>query len=379
MEYDVFISYSRKDSRIVDQFVRQLADAGYRVWIDREGIHSGDEFTGIIAKAIKSSTLVIFFSSVNSNASEWTVKEISYALKKKKTIIPIRLDDTEYEDTIDLLLTLIDYIPYNSQNPSKSIERLISALQHKLKMIDFTPSSPEESTSSQTEPIVSILPIEMFTVNGVSFNMVRVEGGSFMMGATPEQKKEAKDDEKPVHKVTLSSYYIGETPVTRELWHAVMDNDESNDSGRTCPVDNVSWNDCQDLIANLNEITGRNFRLPTEAEWEFAARGGNKSKGFKYSGSNDTFGLYYTAGPVGERKANELGIHDMTGIVSEWCQDYYGMYKGDDQFDPMGPLSGESRVCRGGKSHMEGFLRVSSRDYYYPSVSLDNLGLRLAL
>lgn len=128
MEYDVFISYSRRDTQIVDQFVRELTAAGYRVWIDRDGISSGDQFTRIIPKAIKSSALVIFFSSSNSNASKWTVMEIGYALKKEKTIIPVRLDDTEYEDSIDFLLTLIDFIPYNSQRPSQTIERLISSI-----------------------------------------------------------------------------------------------------------------------------------------------------------------------------------------------------------------------------------------------------------
>ena len=128
MEYDVFISYSRRDTQIVDQFVQKLTAAGYRVWIDRKGIFSGDQFTRVIPKAIKSSALVIFFSSANSNASEWTVMEIGYALKKKKTIIPVRLDDSEYEDSIDFLLTLIDFIPYNSQQPSKSIKRLISSI-----------------------------------------------------------------------------------------------------------------------------------------------------------------------------------------------------------------------------------------------------------
>ena len=128
MEYDVFISYSRKDTTIVDQFVDRLKQAGYSVWIDLEGIHSGEQFTKIIAKAIKNSAVVVFFSSANSNSSNWTVMEIGYALKKGKTIIPIRLDDSEYEDSIDFLLTLIDFIPYNPQQPSACIDRLITSL-----------------------------------------------------------------------------------------------------------------------------------------------------------------------------------------------------------------------------------------------------------
>ena len=160
MEYDVFISYSRKDTQIVDQFVRSLTDAGYRVWIDRDGISSGDQFTKIIPKAIKSSAIVIFFSSANSNSSKWTVMEIGYALKKEKTIIPIRLDDTEYEDSIDFLLTLIDFIPYNPQQPSACIDRLITSLAaHGCSRSD---SQANETANAPTQPDMS--PEELFSL-----------------------------------------------------------------------------------------------------------------------------------------------------------------------------------------------------------------------
>ena len=129
MEYDIFISYSRKDSDIVNQFVNQLTDAGYNVWIDREGIVGGDQFKARIVQAIKMSSIVLFFSSANSNASEWTIKEISYSQKKGKTIIPIRLDDSEYEDSIDFDLVDIDFIRYDEKNCSQIFERLKSSIK----------------------------------------------------------------------------------------------------------------------------------------------------------------------------------------------------------------------------------------------------------
>lgn len=204
---------------------------------------------------------------------------------------------------------------------------------------------------------------EAFTVAGVSFKMVQVEGGTFMMGAADDDA-EAADRERPAHRVTLSGYSIGETEVTQELWQAVMGynpSDFTDDPQR--PVDYVSWDDCQQFIAKLNEMTGRNFRLPTEAEWEFAARGGNLSKGYKYAGSDnvDEVAWYevnsYNLGmddpdfgphAVKTKAPNELGLYDMSGNVMEWCQDYYGDYGAMPQTDPTGPSSGYGRVTRSG-------------------------------
>ena len=232
---------------------------------------------------------------------------------------------------------------------------------------------------------------EVFTVNGVSFTMIKVEGGTFMMGATLEQGKKASKDEKPAHSVTLSDYYIGETEVTQELWQAVMGNNPSYYSG--CPqrpVERVSWNDCQEFIRKLNQLTGKNFRLPTEAEWEYAARGGNKSKGYKYSGSNtigdvawytNSIGGYKTR-DVKTKQANELGIYDMSGNVWEWCQDWYGKkyYQNSLQTNPTGPSSGSRRVYRGGSLYSYAkFCRVSYRYNDDPAYNHSSLGLRLSL
>ena len=228
---------------------------------------------------------------------------------------------------------------------------------------------------------------QTITVNGVSFEMIYVEGGSFDMGATSEQGSDAYDWEKPVHGVTLSDYYIGKCEVTQELWEAVMGSNPSNFRGAQNPVESVSWNDCQNFIKKLNSLTGRTFRLPTEAEWEYAARGGNKSLHYKYSGSDNIGNVawYYdnsgsSTHAVGTKTANELGIYDMSGNVCEWCSDWYGDYSAGAQTNRQGPSSGSKRVLRGGTWYLSAWdCRVSSRSYQNPDNGYHNFGLRLVL
>ena len=219
--------------------------------------------------------------------------------------------------------------------------------------------------------------------------MVYVSGGTFTMGATSEQGSDAWDDEEPAHSVTLSGYYIGKYEVTQKLWKAVMGSNPSNFKGDNLPVENVSWDDVQEFLRKLNAMTGKRYRLPTEAEWEFAARGGNSSRGYKYSGSN-SFGsvAWYRDNSgsrthaVGTKSPNELGIYDMSGNVYEWCQDWYGSsyYDNSPRTNPQGPNSGSLRVGRGGSwSTDAGNCRVSDRDYGTPGGRYDGLGFRLAL
>lgn len=218
-------------------------------------------------------------------------------------------------------------------------------------------------------------------------NMVYVSGGTFTMGATSEQGSDAFDDEKPAHQVTVSSYSIGKYEVTQEEWEAVMGNNPSYFKGAKRPVENVSWNDCQDFIRKLNAMTGKKFRLPTEAEWEYAARGGNNSRKYKYAGSS-TIGsvAWYDVNSnskthnVGSKAANELGLYDMSGNVWEWCQDWSGSYSSGSQTNPTGPSSGSLRVYRGGSwGSYEGDCRVSGRYGRSPGFRNYGIGLRLAL
>ena len=218
-------------------------------------------------------------------------------------------------------------------------------------------------------------------LNKLINNMVYVSGGTFIMGG------DESSDQTPTHSVTLSSYYICKYEVTQALWRAVMGSNPSKFKGDNLPVEQVSWNDCQTFINRLNSYTGRNFRLPTEAEWEFAARGGNYSRHYKYSGSNyisDVAWYCDNSGnrthPVGTKQANELGLYDMSGNVWEWCSDWYGSYSSYSQSNPTGATSGFGRVERGGNwCGLARYCCSSHRSYYAPGNSFDALGLRLVL
>lgn len=198
---------------------------------------------------------------------------------------------------------------------------------------------------------------QTFTVNGVSFNMIKVKAGTFTMGATPDQGTDARESAKPAHKVTLTrDFLIGETEVTQELYEAVMGTNPSSFVGNPqYPVEMLTWSVIVDeFLPKLNKLTGLNFNLPTEAQWEYAARGGHKSKGYKYSGSNDVNEVAWhrqnsawTMHNVAQLKPNELGLYDMSGNAQEYVLDFYGAYSAEDQTDPVGPDSGDLHILRG--------------------------------
>ncbi len=221
----------------------------------------------------------------------------------------------------------------------------------------------------------------------ISFEMIEVVGGTFQMGSN-----DGFSDEKPVHTVTLSSYYIGKYPVTQKLWQAVMGSDppELHFKGcNDCPVERISWNDIQQFITKLNQQTDKKYRLPTEAEWEYAASGGNQNKGYIYSGSNIINDVAWyrdnssnKTHTVGEKQPNELGIYDMSGNVWEWCSDWYGSdyYNISPQNNPTGPTIGSFRVLRGGSWISDATnCRLAHRNYFTPDVCYYYNGFRLAL
>ena len=264
--------------------------------------------------------------------------------------------------------------------------------------ITLTKEATAIQQSTVSQPIVAQQPVAQIPLtnsdnisipvkDGISIDMVRVEAGTFTMGATPKMKDSCYD-EKPTHQVTLTNdYYIGKYEVTQALWQAVMGNNPSHFKGDNLPVEMVSWDECQEFISKLNSITGKTFRLPTEAEWEYAARGGKKSRGYQYSGSKNISDVAWYDGnsgnrthAVGSKQANELGIYDMTGNVLEWCQDWYDKYSSSSQTNPTGATSGSYRVIRGGgwsitvwgcRSSFRGSFTLEDRNSY--------LGLRLVL
>ena len=213
--------------------------------------------------------------------------------------------------------------------------------------------------------------------------MIFVEGGTFQMGSSS-----GESDEKPVHSVALSAFNIGKYEVTQAQWKAVMGNNPSNFTGcDDCSVENVSWNDVQQYISKLNSQTGKNYRLPTEAEWEFSARGGKSSKGYTYSGSNDLNSVAWNTDnsgskthTVGGKQANELGIYDMSGNVWEWCSDWYGTYNSYSETNPTGASLGQIRVLRGGGWYFYAYsCRTANRNWLNPASGNNDYGFRLVL
>lgn len=334
--------------------------------------------------------------AANKNNRTGTISEVMTLLTSKK-VAPEMLpekpqpkprNDGQNNDTRKMPSNIVIQ-PKHEPKPGaskkwKNLLIILSILSAVALIAGFVLMSKRSSTSDNGRSENSIIkgPEDLtFTVDGVSFNMVKVKGGTFTMGS------DAGDEEKPAHSVTLSSYYIGQTEVTQDLWEAVMGSNPSEFKGAKLPVENVSWDDCQEFIRKLNQKTGKNFRLPTEAEWEYAARGGNLSQHYEYSGSNKIGDVAWHGDNSGDethivatKQPNELGIYDMTGNVYEWCSDRYGDYSSASQTNPQGPSSGSNRVYRGSSyNNYYVFSRVSIRADSLPDYIYGGLGLRLAL
>ena len=356
--------YGLKESKdIVDAaptFIKRNVDK-----VIAERIKKELEELGAIVELHDNSTtfdVVLKSAGVNKLQVVKTIKEqTGYGLKESK-------------DIVDAAPTFI------KRNVDKVIaERIKKELEEFSAIVELNDNS-KTLTAENSKKI--------FTVNGVSFKMIAVQGGIFTMGATSEQgSEEPFYDEIPAHQVILSNYMIGETEVTQELWQAVMGSNPSYFQGKQNPVEQVSWDVCQEFVKKLNQMTGMQFRLPTEAEWEYAARGGNKSRGYRYAGNNNLDEVAWhdknsgrRTHPIKQKQANELGLYDMSGNVMEWCQDWYGNYSSSAQTNPKGPASGSRRVYRGGGWCLNaGRCRVSFRYGNTPTLRLNSLGFRLAL
>lgn len=234
--------------------------------------------------------------------------------------------------------------------------------------------------------------VRVQVADGVEMEMVWVEGGSFTMGsnATPKGVKLTYALARPEHRVTVDGYFIGRYEVTQGLWQAVMGENPSKFKGSAnLPVESVSWTEAQEFAMRLSQMTGRRFRLPSEAEWEYAARGGSKSQRNPYAGCNrnqlDNHGWYCvnsdgTTHAVGQLQPNELGLYDMSGNVAEWCQDWVEAYTSEEQTNPRGPRQGENRVLRGGHyNSTSAACTVYDRGWYLPSGKYELYGLRIVM
>ena len=338
---------------------------------------------------------------------KWLLSQEGYIYQKvgeklvANNILSLSAEDLYEEFTVPCIHQLTDYLRKHpgefdrfvfSEEGIKSSSRIVKALHE----VDGKPvfyrlllwQQEEEEKQANENRIRSN---QEFTVNGVSFTMIYVQAGSFYMGS-----KEGKENEKPVRLVTLSrDFYIGQFPVTQKLWKAVMGSEAPcSVKGENLPVTNISWDECQVFVHRLSELTGKDFRLPTEAQWEYAAKGGVHSKGFKYAGSDNLDEVAWhhenskgTPHEVGMKKPNELNIYDMSGNVSEWCAEPYQVSSNQmanmiNIIQPntlLLPLLLLNRVYRGG-GYSSGYnCRTSARDYWRSNGRLSSVGLRLVL
>ncbi len=285
---------------------------------------------------------------------------------------------------LTLLLSVFTLGGYAQKHVVK--RKTTTVVQPNPKPIGNDSSRKTDRSKSSTSTSRKLSADDWAVIRQIADNMVYVEGGTFTMGATAEQGSDAKDYEKPAHQVTLSDYKIGRYEVTQREWEAVMGSNISQYKGYDLPANYVSWDECQKFISKLNSLTGKKYRMPTEAEWEYAARGGNRSRGYKYAGSDNIGSVAWyesngghTPHAVGSKQPNELGLYDMSGNVMEWCQDYAGNYSSYHQTNPKGPSSGSERIIRNGSEVDDADIcRVSRRESTWPGRH-DLIGLRLAI
>ena len=376
-KYDIFLSYSRKDFEYVKQMQQDLQAIGCKVWMDTKGIESGENFVEKITKTIDSSSVFMFVASENTYKSSWCRKELFYAQNRGMTNIFTKIDNSEMPDEFYFLYGDRDIIDYRNNNQKKKL---------------FTDLNRMFSDISVRDRETGLEYIKIMA-HDYQIVMMRVEGGLFTMGATLQQGGD-NEDERIVHNVRLDSFYISQLTVTQKLWHAVMGTDvgmlqNTNGNNNSYPVINVNWYECVEFIERLNALTGKEFRLPTEAEWEYAAKGGvnGRMNGYKYSGSNNLHYVSWNAEnsggqihKVAQKKPNELGIYDMSGNVWEWCSDWYAPYPNSQVDNPQGPDIGEKKVCRGGSwSTKRRDCRISIRESEYPDEGSLDIGFRLVL
>lgn len=367
LQYDIYICYSMVDYKEVSIVWNKFTSWGFKCSKFEKETILADSYLSTNRTMIKLSKLFVFVGSRNSYQSKWCQAELFEAEENKIPIVNVCIDTSQIPFSVQR---------HNSINFRDNDQKLKNYLN------DILGNSLDISINNDR----SWVKIDIEKYKAV---FVKVDGGAFLMGATARQGGD-NIDEQIVHQVSLKTYYIAIIPVIQLLWKKVVGYlPEVNCLDDYLPVTNVSWNDCQNFINKLNLLTGRKFRLATEAEWEFAARGGVKGtyNGYKYSGSNSLHTVSWFSDnsgrklqKVAQKKSNELGIFDMSGNVWEWCEDWYGEYSSEKQLNPQGCKVGTKKVLRGGS-----FLsssrdtRVTIRESEFPEEKGEDIGFRLVL
>lgn len=360
-------------------------DPKAEIWVDDEKKGVGS-WTGRVSTLSQQHLVTVKREGYQSQEVALNVSD--GAMVTQEIVAPIPLYGMlNVESTPDLAIVKVDG---KNVGTTPLLTKLLAG-KHKIEIVKegYKPHSQDiviehNKELSLNKPLVKQAAAKVAGASDYVIEMVYVQGGTFQMGSNY-----GESDEKPVHSVTLDDFYIGKYEVTQAQWRAVMGSNPSRFKGDSLPVEMVSWNEVQEFIKRLNAKTGKTYRLPTEAEWEYAARGGNRSKGYKYSGSNKIKDVAWYIGnsgykthPVGTRKPNELGVYDMSGNVCEWCQDgyRYDTYSSSPQKNPQGPSSGPFWVLRGGSWYDYFFrCRSANRIYYGPDHRDIYCGFRLVL
>lgn len=433
MNHDVFISYSSQDMEAAQAICHVLEQNEIRCWMAARNIPPGSDYGDVIDEAIKSCKAVVILYSEKAASSPWVTGELNVAFEEQKTIIPFRLDKTPLKGQTRVMLNQRHWIDAYPDYKTKfnDLVKAVALAVGKDVRLDPTPIKPSEHLKKYKKPIIfgiiAAIALGLIIVlypfiarqmhsyvydkKGLHVNkkglttqqedaltsilddMVLVDGGTFVMGNTPEMEDYLTEQDSlsvNPHEVELDNYYICKYEVTQKQWRAFLPTDGKClvDSDNTA-MDKLSWEDAKAFADTLSAITGLLFALPTEAQWEFAARGGNKTHRYVFSGHAwdatevgwTSFEELTSAHEVGGKRYNELGIYDMTGNVFEWCNDFYEPYSLERQASPQGPSKGSNHVLRGGDFRIDNLndLKVSTRYYDAPFVNRKGAGLRLVI
>lgn len=431
MNHDVFISYSSLNKEAAQAICHTLEQNEIRCWMAPRDIPPGSEYGDLIDEAIKSSTVVVVLFSETAATSLWVKGELNIAFEEQKTIIPFRLDKTPLQGQNRVILNQkhwIDAYPdyrtkFNdlvcavAQSIGRHIENkhgdsvivrnsfrkyilggvimsiIIAVIAISYPLIKHATQIYSYDQNGLHVKVSGISPLQNEAMISILDKMILVEGGDFIMGNdynNVDYFTEQDSLSRNPHRVNISNFYISKYELTQQEWEAFFTLEgKCIEYGENKAIDMLSWEDAQSFCDTLSSITGLDVSLPTEAQWEYAARGGKKSKGYIFSGHTfdirevawSSYDELTSGHEIGGKRGNELGLYDMTGNVSEWCKDYYAEYDSTSSINPQGPKTGIYKVIRGGDFRIQNFydMKVTTRCYASPFVNRKATGLRLVI